>query len=47
MRDGDLVEAARAEAAGLVAAGGADLEAALDEVRLFVEADDESYLHRS
>ncbi len=47
VRDADLVEAARAEAAGLVEAGGSALEAALAEVRLFVEADDESYLHRS
>ncbi len=47
VRDADLVEAARAQAAELVAAGGSDLEAALAEVRLFVEADDESYLHRS
>ena len=47
VRDGDLVEAARAEAAELVGAGGAALAAALAEVRLFVEADDESYLHRS
>ena len=47
VRDGDLVEAARAVAAQTVDAGGAGLAAVLDEVRLFVEADDESYLHRS
>ncbi len=47
VRDGDLVEAARAVATATVDAGGADLAAALEEVRLFVEADDETYLHRS
>ena len=47
VRDADLVEAARAVAADLVGAGGEALASALAEVRLFVEADDESYLHRS
>ncbi|MHB1969372.1 MAG: ATP-dependent DNA helicase RecG [Acidimicrobiales bacterium] len=47
VRDADLVEAARGEAIGLVEAGGSALETARAEVRLFVEADDESFLHRS
>jgi ATP-dependent DNA helicase RecG len=47
VRDADLLAAARAEAAGLVAAGYADRADVVEELRLFVDADEAEYLFKS